>query len=361
MKRLYFNLFTFFFFLNSFGQDSCQIGFVSNSNKILYNQASIENIIEPSKYKAFFLGESHTINFEPEFKFNFIKHLHSKYSVKDIFMEIGNSAAYFFNLYLQKGDTTILLSNQLPYLWGHYKDFWKNLYDYNKSLPDTLKISIHGLDFERKEIFNLLLKAKQPGSDIPAHLQQTFVEIENLRNDQKLFFGDKEFRKAISKLSTTYEQYESDFKTLYGDNYKIVQKAFANKATSNLSINQRNQYWFDNMKEIFTESKIGRFIGFFGSAHTRYNNSSSLTVSLKQSDFFQGEILNISTIYKNFITSDNAFNNRVLEYGYKEKDIFEKFYNKNCRAIIVKSINIPKTNFKTESDYIIFAEEISDN
>ena len=94
LKRLIF-LYAFFYSSVIFGQTNCAAEFIQNSNKILYNQNEIEKILEPSKHDAFFLGESHTIDFEPEFKYNFIKHLNSKYAVRDVFMEIGYSAAYF--------------------------------------------------------------------------------------------------------------------------------------------------------------------------------------------------------------------------------------------------------------------------
>lgn len=354
MKRIYF-LLLFFYSFTAFGQDICQIGFVSNSNKILYNQKSVEEIIQPSRYSAFFLGESHTINFEPEFKFNFIKHLNSQYGVKDVFCEIGFSAAYFFNSYLQSGDSNILKNNSLPYLWGHYKEFWADLYNYNKLLPDSLKIVIHGLDFERREIFKLFEKATLPDISIPTNLHQTFTDIQNLNSKKYLFFGDKEFKSALSKLSSSFHTYRNDFKNLYGDNYEIVYNAITNKATSNSSLNQRNKFWFENIERIITEKRIKQFIGFFGSAHTRYNNSTSLTVTLKTCSFFKGDILNISTIYKDYVTSD--YPNDVIEYDYKEKNVFDKFYNTNCRAIIIKSANVPKINFKMDSDFIIFAKE----
>ncbi len=342
------------------GQGNCPIDFIPNSNKILYNQKSIEAIIEPSNYSAFFLGESHTIDFEPEFKFNFIKHLNSKYGVKDVFLEIGFSAAYFFNKYLLSGDTTILKNNSLPYLWGHYKDFWNDLYNYNKLLPDSLKITIYGLDFERREIFKLFEKAIQPSVTIPVHLKKSIADIQVLNKQQSLFFGDKEFKNEVSTLNSIFQTYQNDFKTLYGDNYKVICNAITNKALPGLSLNQRNKIWLENIKQIITEKKITKFIGFFGLAHTRYNNSTSLTVALKQCDFFNGRILNISTIYKDFISTDNPNPNEIAEYGHKEKSVFDKFYDKNCRAVIIKSSNVPKTSFKTESDFVIFAKEKTD-
>lgn len=340
------------------GQRNCAIDFIPGSNKIIYNENEVEQIMEPSKYNAFFLGESHTIDFEPEFKYNFIKHLNSKYGIRDVFMEIGNSAAYFYNQFLQTGDTTILKENYLPYLWGHYKGFWQNLYDYNKLLPDSLKLSIHGIDFERKEIFKLLEKAKQKNSLIPAHLQQTFLDIQNLNANNNLFFGDKKFQMELSKLKSTFLKYQDDFKILYKENFNVVYSAITNKTPLTSTVNPRNKIWFENIKQIINENNIKKFIGFFGVAHTRYNNKTSLTVVLSNCNFFKGNILNISTIYNHFITTGGA--NQIVEYGYEEKEVFDKFYDKKCRATIVKSSDIPKTTFKTESDYVIFAREIID-
>lgn len=324
----------------------------------MYNQKVIEDIIEPSKYDAFFLGESHTIDFEPEFKYNFIKHLNSKYAVRDVFMEIGYSAAYFFNQYLQTGDTSILKENRLPYLWGHYKSFWRNLYEYNNSLPDSLKLIIHGIDFERIEIFKLLEKTKQKNSIIPDYLQQTFSDIQKLNKNNELFLNDKEFKKQLSKLKLTFLQYENDFKILYKDNFNVVHNALGNETPRTIKVNPRNKFWLGNIKDIIVQQKIKKFIGFFGGAHTRYNNTSSLTVALKSCDFFKGEILNIATVYNHFISTGGP--NQIIEYGYKEKELFEKYYDIKCRAVIVKSSNIPKTTFKTESDFVIFAREIID-
>ncbi len=357
LKQLYF-LILFLYSTTLFGQDNCYIGFIPNSNKIFYNQDKIEEILQPSKYSAFFLGESHTIDFEPEFKFNFIKHLNSKYAVKDVFMEIGFSAAYFFNGYLRSGDTTELKNNYLPYLWAHYKDFWHDLFEYNKLLPDSQKIVIHGIDFERKEIFKLLEKAMQPNVIIPSHLQQLFSDIHILSTNKDLFFRDKEFKNALSMLKTEFQKYKNDFRIIYGDNFKVVYNAITNKASQNSSLNQRNRFWLKIMEQIIKEDSIHKFIGFFGGAHTRYNNPTSLTVALKHSDSFKGSILNIATIYNHFISTGGP--NEIIEYGYKEKDVFDKFYDKNCRAVIIKASEIPNTIFKTKSDFILFAREIID-
>jgi hypothetical protein len=357
MKRLFFPL-LLLCSATVLGQPHCAIGFIDSSNRIAYNQAAIEAIIQPAGYAAFFLGESHTVDFEPEFKFHFIRHLHARYGVKDVFMEIGYAAAYFFNQYLQTGDTAILTDNRLLYLWGHYKDFWYNLAAYNRLQPDSSKIRIHGIDFERTEIFKLLEKAKPAHASLPEHLQATFADIQNLSADKELFVMDKQFKKALIKLRSTFLRYEDDFKVLYQQNFPVVYKAITNEVPITPTVNPRNKVWLENIKNIIAQYNIHRFIGFFGGAHTRYNNPTSLTVALRQSHFFSGKIVNIATMYHHFISTGG--DKQVVAYGYKEKDVFEQFYDKSCRAVIIPSATIPTTTFKTASDFVLMAKEVVD-
>ena len=355
MKRLY--LFISFLYSTSlFGQTNCALGIIPNSNEISYNQNEIDTTLQLSKYDAYFLGESHTVDFEPEFKFHFIKHLNSKYGVKDIFMEIGYSAAYFFNQYLQTGDTNILQTNRLPYLWGKYKIFWKNLRIYNSTLQDSLKVVIHGIDFERIEIFKLLEKARDTSIKISDNLRQTFEIINTKSSNSNLFYGDKEFSKTLSSLKEIFSKNTDEFKLLFKNNFNIVKSSLNNISNANSSFSERNENWLINLRQIIIDSKISKFIGFFGAAHTRYNNKASLTVAIKNSNFFKGKILNIATVYSHYSQGGN----QIIEYGHNEVETFETYYNKNCRAVIVKSSEVPKLNFKTESDFIIFAKEIID-
>ncbi len=355
LKRLYL-LISFLYSVPLFGQTNCAIGIIPNSNEISYNQNEIDSTLELSKYDAFFLGETHTVDFEPEFKFHFIKHLNSKYGVKDIFMEIGYSAAYFFNQYLQTGDTNILQTNRLPYLWGKYKIFWKNLRIYNSTLPDNLKIVVHGIDFERIEIFKLLEKARDTSIQISENLRQTFETIYAKSSDNNLVFGDKEFTKTLSSMKEIFSKHTVEFKLLFKNNYSIVKNSLNNISNANSSFSERNENWLINLTQIIIDNKISKFIGFFGTAHTRYNNKASLTVAIKNSNFFKGNILNIATVYSHYSQGGN----QIFEYGHNEVETFEHYYNKNCRAVIVKSSEVPKLNFKTESDFIIFAKDIMD-
>ena len=101
---------------------------VSNNNELTF-----ATDIDFSRYNAFFLGEFHGVYGVSEVKLAFIKHLNRNYGITDVFMEISISAAWLYNRYLATGDTTFFTAPVLPYgLKKPNKDFWKELYEYNK-------------------------------------------------------------------------------------------------------------------------------------------------------------------------------------------------------------------------------------
>lgn len=338
----------------AFGQTNCAIDFAPGSNEMVYNQAAVDAILQLSNYDAFFLGESHTDDFEPEFKYNFIRHLNSGYGVRDVFMEVGYAAAYFFNQYLQTGDTSVFQKNNLLYWRRGYKNFWKKLYAYNWTLPDSLTIVIHGIDFERTEIFALLETTRSKNEVTPDYLQQSFNDILSLTYGNR-FWEDQKSQDVLVSIRTAFSQHTEDFRRLYGANFGLVQKALLNKVPATTKVVPRNKIWYQNLKEIVSENKIKKFIGFFGGAHTPYSSATSLTVALKKADFFKGNILNIATMYTHMLSPKTPLS--VTEYNFGEKEVVDAFYNKKCRAVIVKSSDVPKTSFKTASDYILFARE----
>lgn len=357
MKKIETFFLILFILFNSFvfGQNKCAIDFVPNSNAIVYNQGIIDSILKASAYDAFFFGESHTEDFEPEFKYHFIQHLNSAYGVKDVFMEIGYAAAYFFNQYLRSGDTTLLVKNHLVYYGRGYKLFWKKLYNYNQALPDSLKIVIHGIDFERTEVFNLLETARNKKSVTPDYLEQAFRSFHQLPYNNR-FWEDKKAQDILSSIRTEFAKHPADFKELYDNNFQVVENALNNKAPITTTVNERNKIWFRNMEAIILEKKIKKFVCFFGSAHVTYDNKTSLTNTIKNTTFFNGSILNIATMYTHILNS-NGRKPHIVEYGFKEKEVVDAYYDRQCRATIIPSSILPKTGFKTASDFIIFAKE----
>jgi hypothetical protein len=339
-------------------QQNCIIGYTPNSNDINYNQPAVDSILGLKNYDVFLFGESHTTNFEPEFKFNFVKHLNGKYGVRQVFMEIGTTAAYCFNNYLTTGDTAIFTKYKLPYLWGKYKNFWIKLFEYNRKLPDSLKLNINGVDFERIELFAFLVNNKKPNIAIPNNLKPTFLIIESiLQNKPELF--SKTFKNAINQLKKDFTTYEQDFRVLYNEEFDIVKKAILNETPRVAKPAPRNKAWLLTIQQKLKEMNSSKFVGFFGAAHTTYKNEESIANMLQTSANNKSKILTISAIYKNFLGLDGP--NKVFEYGRNEQTIYDRFHEPSCRATIVSSSVLPKINLKMYADFIIFAQEIIPN
>ena len=341
------------------GQNKCAIEKIENSNEISYDELEIEKIIDFKKYKAIFYGESHTRDFEPEFKFNFIRHLNKKFGVKDVFMEIGYSAAYFYNLYLNTGDTLILKYNNSIYSNGKYKIFWGKLFKYNKTTPDNLKIKIHGIDFERNEALKLFDTLKIKDALIPKNLITTFEKITILSDDKSLSAFDKRFHTEFSKIKSTFLDNENYIKNIYGENHEILKSILNNKTPTTNKIKPRNMIWFNNISEIIKDKKIEKIVCFFGASHTSNDKVSSITNKIKEIENFKDSILTIKGIYNHFFSYGQMSDTpQIFEFGHKEKEIFEKYSNPFCRATIVLTTTCSEKKLKNKADYIMFAKDI---
>lgn len=340
------------------GRQDCLISTVSRTGELLYNDAAIDSTLHLSAYRAFFVGESHTGDFEPRFKFCFIKQLHERYGVKDVFMEIGYAAAWFYNRYLETGDSSLLSNKQLIYMGGVYPEFWKKLYQYNSTFPDSLKITIHGIDFERAEIFKLLEAAKDKDVQLPVDLQPVLQHIHYLATGTALSWKDSRFEAELTGIRKAMQQYPEQFRILYGPNFERVYQAVMNTTPATNAVNPRNKAWRYNLEQTIKDKKIQRFVAFFGSAHTRYGNKTSLTSVFRQNPLFEDKVLHIATLYRHFKTP--VINGSFVDYNPGEQELFEQFYNNNCRAVILPSKQLAGATYKSESDYVILASEIAD-
>ena len=345
---------------NVLSQTDCLIGNLPNSNKISYDETQIEKILSPGSYKAIFYGECHTRDFEPEFKFHFIKHLNSRFGIRHIFMEIGYSAAYFYNAYLETGDTSILTGYKLPYSQNNYRDFWYRLYRLNKTLPDSSKLIIHGVDFERTEILKLLEKLKKKDAIIPAHLQETFAAINRLNKDSSLFTFDKNFEPELGRIRRSLLSDKNALKTIYETDLEIVLTVLNNNTPLTSRVISRNKAWEKHINNAISKEGIDRFVGFFGKSHVSYDQYSSPAVTVQQNPLFKNHVLNITSMYHHFISAGYMGDTpKIFDYAYDdEKNIYEKYVNRNCRATIISTAGITENKLYKKADFLLLAKDI---
>ncbi len=123
-------------------------------------------------------------------------------------------------------------------------------------------------------------------------------------------------------------------------------------------VKSRNKIWYDNMNKIISENYIQKFICFFGKSHTRYDNPTSLTVTLKDSKVFNASIVNILSIYHNFLSYGYKGDTpKIVDYEPKKQQLYGKYASKNCRATLVLTDKIDDP-IKRKADCILFAKDI---
>lgn len=100
-----------------------------------------------------FTAEVHGSKANKELNMKFLKYFKEKNNFKYYLYETPYSDAYFINKYLETGDIKILeeiykpLKGTLAWNKDSY-NYWKRLYEYNKTLPKRKKIQVIGVDIE---------------------------------------------------------------------------------------------------------------------------------------------------------------------------------------------------------------------
>jgi len=317
-----------------------QAGIMPNS--IQYDTGSMSAFLDAGKYNAVFYGEHHNTTFDPEIKYHLIKHLNSSYGFRHVFMEVGISAAWRYTQYLNTGDTSWLVNPTLVMTKGGYGFFWKRLYEYNQLLPDSQRVIIHGIDFERTEIFSTLLMLSGQDSIPPsliaindtlkAHMNDSPLVIYTIRQGKLALLNDEvPFNKTIQYIRKAFEKNEVASKAYFGKNYQLAMYMLHNPGVAMLYPKPRNKTMAMLMQNVLEKERVTKFIGFFGHTHTDYSVATALTNFIaKQQNYKHSTTLTIMEVVKD----DN-----------------EGLSQPGCKAIITPAAAIPA--LKRKADFLL--------
>lgn len=332
------------------------------SGNFRYPAAQLDSFLQLSRYKVLIFGECHTVFFEPGFKYRLIRQRSDSYGIHDVFMEIGHSAAYLFNRYLQTGDTTLLRQPALVYTWptGNYRLFWDSLRVYNNSLPDAQKIVIHGVDFERAEAFKVLLLLRPEGKPVPASLQEGFRLLAQYAATAPDNPFDKEFLRQLEEIKNIFGKQEAALRDYYAAHYETAAAILHNNAPHTTRVPQRNQFMIEAMKQIITDQHISSFTGFFGNAHTNYQTGASLVNRLNKIEALKGSVLSLNAVYFNTYSVQQK---QHLDYiGMIKKTsstlLYDHYLGKDKRAVMLRSSDITDDKFLHHAaDYALLVND----
>ena len=304
--------------------------------------------------KTIFFGEFHDVYALPEIKYGLITFLNTHYGHSELVMEIGFSAAFLYNKFLETGDTNYITKPKLPFGKTQPEmDFWFKLFDYNKSLSTENKFVIHGYDFERSELIKFLF-LHLPNKEIPNELKSAIELIKEYKSTY--FKSPNELKKVSKNIKMNFKKNEKICRNYFGENYITVAKVLENESQEN-NLNKRNKDMYTYLKKESYYISRKPFICFIGGAHIRKYDKHSL-FNLVAYDYFQKrKPTTISQFIKAYQVS--GFKAQAFAYdgikGFNDLICNNLFLtlNNNCDFNLIDSRQIPLKNNYDFSDFIL--------
>ena len=201
---------------------------------------------------VFFFGFIHGSEKPQKFDLELLKDL-NKHGVRHYAPEVDYSLAYFFNKYLSSGDEAILdfachqYRIRVPQDASvQFKNKWKNIYEYNKSLPEKDQISIIGLDKEySKELTLTHLAYIAPENPTGVDIIDSLKFFKNLKLKEINIIS----RKPVYKSGKNWEYFFGTEKTAF---YKRFVSKYKKDSISLLKAFGENS---NDLKHLMSQSK----------------------------------------------------------------------------------------------------------
>lgn len=122
---------------------------------ILNNQEYFDTFFNQEGQNLLLLGENHSSSVGSTIFPQLIKSFNEKTGLKTLFIEFGPAEAYFYNKYLATGNESLLGYTIYGGFYEDWKDAWREIYEYNKTLEVPLEVV--GVDFDRTRTFGYTL------------------------------------------------------------------------------------------------------------------------------------------------------------------------------------------------------------
>ena len=254
-----------------------------NKNKIPFEFKDLSNILSGTRIfpekKLFLFGELHGINANLELQYGLIKYLHKEKGISNIIIEMPHSEVYFFQKYLETGDTSLLYN----YDGRVNKYFLDKIRVFNKNTDYPIRLFGIDLDIKFRSYFYAdciihLTKKYQYADSISAFGKALHQLSLNRYNSKKLFAVNEILKKELRSNEATYS-------LLFGKDYLHLKTiVFSFKKDKG----RRDDEMFENFKSLYktwfsdNDNKAG-FLAFLGGSHT-YSESKQSFYRLLQNN-----------------------------------------------------------------------------
>jgi len=309
--------------------------------------------------KIVLTGEEHYLDKGYTLQLKMLKYLQKEIGVNYFLKEIGYGDAHFINKYLESGDETILkdyfsLLIGLNYANEGYYNLYKNLYEFNQTLPKEQRIKVVGVDVNTLVTDAYILDILKNENLLTDELKQLLLELQDFNYHIPVRY--KELINIVDNLIKDIEVNEKTYIEMFGEDaegFKYAVKSLRKLCETFIverkdKYNLRDFYIYENFKELDAKLENPTYFGQLGGAHIYQERVFSNIIS-EYIDYF-GCWLNRDEKYKGKVLS--------LHYGYYsdkgnihssesfvEEDLFKDFLETESETIIFK-LNSRKSPFK---------------
>lgn len=331
--------------------------------------------------KIIFTGEYHALTKDDEVRMKMVKYIQQEIGLNSYLLECGYSSAYFMNKYLESGDEEILkkVFSNVEGTSAHNIDdynFFKDLYEFNKTLSEEDKIKVVGIDIEHNfgntyDYIKTIIKDKSLNTQV---LEKVLTSLEDMNSCLKtsVQVSQDEKIKLFNNLNSDIDVLIEDIKNnkqIYINIFKedffgleLVVKNIKAKYLSDTTyydaekcLSIREEQMYENFVIQDKEIDNGIYFGQFGANHinkspirianvqseieTTYVDFEPIASKLNNSDKYQGKVMSILYAYQDKYKSE--------EISYLDKEIFGDYLESENECILFDFGNL-KSPFKAE-------------
>lgn len=334
----------------------------ANGQEKLKNINYFKNFFKAdAKKNLLIVGENHASAVGSDIYPTLIKYLHRKTDLNTLLIEFGPAEAYFYTKYLKTGNEKHLNYTIYAGSYQGWRDAWREIYKYNKSLKKHLEIK--GIDFDRTRTFAYALVSMfQSYKNRPAFVDTLLNEIRT-DNFYKTYTIGYPTKKDIEWATNTKQILTTNANTLKNfltaDDMELIDEVLKNKAVNYAE--GREEALAVNTQRIIEDSPEKDFLLLIGRNHAYlnpiYDNKKMLAKLLIQKSSIK--VLTGVILFDNSVLQASK-DKQVTLFETKDKipwkryySIFQKKAKQDFTIIPLTKKLCPLANY---TDYILLAK-----
>ena len=236
----------------------------------------------PSEKRFIVSGEAHHVSCIYPFQLSQLKYLIAK-GFRNLIWEVPFSYSYIAQQYISTGNDSLLQ------LIGGYKemvDYWKEVHEINRSLPEGNKLHLWGIDHELGDNIGGLSRAKdfkkalallaEGRGDLPATLRQEFLSLNMVTSIKAL----TDIKHRLQQI-----QHHPEVTTYFGERLPYFQILINRLDYYKVNRNDEMLEAFKEICSFFHLDSSAKFLGRFGWGHTNKSFKKSMAYLLENDPF----------------------------------------------------------------------------